>query len=284
MFLASTRHCEGSKMIKQFKATLASIGVLAFSIGLQGVEGNAATISGGSDLLTASSATQMENWLLNDPTLSYSGSLLFTNVFTKESGDTSSNFHAAVDGIGPTFFVAEARSRNSSDPFQIIGGFNPASWNSSSGYIRTMPNTEADRTAFIFNLTTSERRDQTINTDDEELGSYQSYNLGNYGPTFGGGHDIHIDSSLSSGRINAYSYCSDPADNCYAYGGGTAIPNLLGQEIAGRPNNDDFIDVARLEVFTIATAPNPVPLPAAFPLFAGGLALLGFLGWRRRPE
>lgn len=27
---------------------------------------------------------------------------------------------------------------------------------------------------------------------------------------------------------------------------------------------------------------NPVPVPAALPLFAGGLGIMGFLGWRRR--
>ncbi|MGF1641472.1 MAG: VPLPA-CTERM sorting domain-containing protein [Rhodospirillales bacterium] len=34
--------------------------------------------------------------------------------------------------------------------------------------------------------------------------------------------------------------------------------------------------------FTNATAPTPVPVPAALPLFLSGLAALGFAGWRRR--
>jgi hypothetical protein len=33
-----------------------------------------------------------------------------------------------------------------------------------------------------------------------------------------------------------------------------------------------------------ATAPNPVPLPAALPLFATGLGALSLLGWRRKKK
>jgi len=43
----------------------------------------AATIIGGSDLLSAAYATQMESWLGSDLTLSYSSSLAFTNILTK---------------------------------------------------------------------------------------------------------------------------------------------------------------------------------------------------------
>ena len=50
-----------------------------------------------------------------------------------------------------------------------------------------------------------------------------------------------------------------------------------------------FFDQASLEVtiegdFTPVDvgAPSPVPLPAALPLFAGGIGLLGLLGWRRK--
>jgi hypothetical protein len=33
---------------------------------------------------------------------------------------------------------------------------------------------------------------------------------------------------------------------------------------------------------SISPVVSPVPIPAAFPLFAGGLSLLGLLGWRRK--
>jgi hypothetical protein len=37
-------------------------------------------------------------------------------------------------------------------------------------------------------------------------------------------------------------------------------------------------------VFSDAALPSAVPLPGALPLFAGGLAALGLLGWRRRKQ
>lgn len=78
---------------------------------------------------------------------------------------------------------------------------------------------------------------------------------------------------------------SNPFDFSLGTGGLAALTTLavlpgdiVGLEIlkaAGEPFGD-FVGVN----LTIDLA--PVPLPAAFPLFAGGLGLLGLLGWRRK--
>lgn len=43
-----------------------------------------------------------------------------------------------------------------------------------------------------------------------------------------------------------------------------------------------FFDSATPKDASATFAVVPVPLPAAFPLFAGALGLMGFLGWRRK--
>lgn len=42
------------------------------------------------------------------------------------------------------------------------------------------------------------------------------------------------------------------------------------------------VNLAASPTQTIAAPVSPVPLPAALPLFAGGLGVLGIMGWRRR--
>ena len=106
---------------------------LAALLPLAATPAAAATIAGGSDLLSSSYAATLESWLTGDPTLSYSGSLVFTNIFDKASGDTSADFHAAVDGKGATIVVMEATDSRNPDQTVLIGGFNPQSWSSSGG-------------------------------------------------------------------------------------------------------------------------------------------------------
>lgn len=249
------------------------LGVAVFAAGLQiPSAAQAATIIGGSSLLTPSYLTQLEDWVINDPTLAYDGSLVLTNVFTKGvTGVTAQQFHAAVDGKGPTIFIARALQLNSNGlggfvagATMLIGGYNPQSWSSSAAYNVTSGG--ADRTAFIFNLTTGERRDQTAAAG----GEYQTLNTASYGPTFGAGHDVYIDAALMEGYVHTQSYCPPAllATGC------AGLPDLMGKTLV------EGLDLRYLafEVFTVAA----VPVPAALPMLAAGLGALGLLGWRKR--
>jgi hypothetical protein len=193
-------------------------------------------IIGGSDLLTPPDVVQLQTWLGE-------GRMTLTKVFAAAPGDgkTSANFHAAVDGIGRTFTVIELPAQGAFGR-KVIGGYNPQSWNSSQNYNYTYSDTE--RSAFLFNLTTGLLQRQKLNSNPSgSNGVYQTYNSGSYGPTFGGGHDLYMDSSLRSG----YTYN-------WSYG-----PNVGGYSstIADGGQGSSLI-FARMEVFTITVAP-PAP-------------------------
>lgn len=90
------------------------------------------TIIGGSNLLTSSSATQLQTWLGQGP-------IQLTNIFSHTFGDGKSgyDFHAAANGQGATFdiySVAFTNPRDGSLNSAIIGGYNPQSWNGGAGY------------------------------------------------------------------------------------------------------------------------------------------------------
>jgi hypothetical protein len=243
----------------------------------------AATVIGGSDLLVGAGLAQVESWLVNDPQLAYNGSLQFTNIFDKAAGNTAAQFHNAVDGQGPTVVLMEARVSGSTGPYQTIGGFNPQSWSQLGGYQLTP--SVGDRTAFIFNLSAGDRRDQQV---ADSGGQFQTFYQLNYGPTFGGGHDIHIDNTLNSGSLVSLSYCANPASTCSWVDGGLnllGLTNPIAFFLFGDPNlpvpKVTELEIRGMEVFTIAET-AAIPLPGALPLFLTGLAGLGVLGWRRK--
>ncbi|UGQ47625.1 PEP_CTERM-anchored TLD domain-containing protein [Massilia endophytica] len=187
-----------------------------------------------------------------------------SNIYTKQTGDTSADFHHAVDGRGRTFAVMEATT-SLGETF-LVGGYNPASWDSVTGF--RMTPTNAERTAFLFNLTTGELHRQTlINHVFDTVGAYQTYNDINYGPTFGWGHDLFVPQDLTNGGFSLlYSYIEpDGAD-------------FQTSLLDGRTYTGPDVTIGRMEIYAIA----PVPEPGSIGMTLAGLGLLGMVAARRR--
>lgn len=165
------------------------------------------------DLLGAAAAAQLADWLGVDD-------LVVTNVYDKVDGDTSVDFHAAADNQGATITLIGATSTSCTFPpcpslgqVQIIGGYNPLSWNGASGWtvtdVRTLPGSAAS----IFNLTAPQILTQRT--------QYQTYNALSYGPTFGQGHDMWVNNPLNGGYSYRYGYCAEGdvgSGTCYQGG------------------------------------------------------------------
>ena len=128
---------------------------LALAVATAG-QAHADPIIGGSTLITPAGFTQLESWLGQ-------GDITLTKVFSHTAGDgkTSYNFHAAVDGLGATFTVIQLLATQGNQA-QVIGGYNPQSWNSTNSYNITP--TDAARTAFLFNLTNVAIQRQKLGT------------------------------------------------------------------------------------------------------------------------
>lgn len=252
----------------QTKATLKTF-LAASSIAaglLLAAPAHAAVVVGSSALLAAGDADQLETWLGE-------GAITLTNIFTKQAGDDSLDFHAAVDGKGRTFVVMYGTERNTGNS-AVYGGYDPQSWKSSSTWNHT-PNV-ADRTGFLFNLSTDQLFAQRTTPftgglwASADSGVYQSHNESAYGPIFGGGYDIFVDGALSNGSSALWSYTDDNAP---------IWP--LKSIIDGSVTNDMDVSIAGIEVFTISPgAATTVPEPGSLAL--AGLALAGLAVARRR--
>jgi hypothetical protein len=190
---------------------------------------------------------QLERWL-------GAGDQIFENLYTRQPGDTSLDFHAAVDGRGPTFTLMRV-----SDPpgnSYLIGGYNPQSWEFDTGW--NITERDFQRTAFLFNYTAPAVYRQLL-TEFElpSQGSFQTYNAANQGPSFGAGPDLFVNDRLDTALSWRLSY-GDPS------GEGRSI---IDQSTGGR-----LFDIDAMELYAV----SPIPEPAQAAMLAAGLGLVGF--------
>jgi len=145
----------------------------------------------GSVLKDGNDEAQMTGWLGN---ATFRGNLLYR---MSRDGQSSSTFHNLCDNQGPTLVLIK-----NGDNGQVFGGYNPQSWTSSGNY-------QSGSGAFLYNLTYDYKLDQTIT-------AYQTFNRNDYGPTFGGGHDIYTPLNGSPGYNYPHSY-ENPNTKGYSY-------------------------------------------------------------------
>ncbi|CDW81728.1 UNKNOWN [Stylonychia lemnae] len=128
--------------------------------------------------------------ILKDGNLAYVQSLLQDKYSistlcyrASQNGFTAQQFHTACDFKGPTITIIKATTG------KIGGGYTSQSWKSVNNYV-------VDKEAFLFS---ADNQVQILS----EGGSNAIYDNNGYGPTFGGGHDLHV-ATGSNANQNSY--------------------------------------------------------------------------------
>jgi len=196
---------------------------------------------------------QLERWL-------GAGDQRFANLYTRQPGDDSLDFHAAADGRGDTFTLL--RVSDPADNSWLVGGYNPQSWEYDGGWNVTQR--DFQRTAFLFNYTVPGVYRQVL-TDFElpSQGSFQTFNAPDQGPTFGAGPDLFV---------------NDRLDTAFSWRLSYGNPDGEGQSIVDGSVGGRFLRIDALEVYAV----SPIPEPAQAGMLIAGLGLLGMALRRRR--
>jgi len=209
--------------------------------------------AGGVPLLDLTLHGQLERWL-------GAGPLQLDNIYTRQAGDDSLDFHAAADNKGDTFTLLRLTTPEGAS--YLVGGYNPQSWSSTDGWHVT--ERDPERTAFIFNYTAPAVYRQVPTTYIlPSQGARQTFNAPDHGPTFGAGPDLFVGRRLDTAISWQVSY-GNPADQ--------------GKSIVDRSLGGRFMHIDAMELYAVSV----IPEPAAAGMLAAGLGLLALAG-RRRP-
>ncbi|MFC0250861.1 PEP_CTERM-anchored TLD domain-containing protein [Massilia consociata] len=194
---------------------------------------------------------QLERWL-------GAGPLDLRNIYTRQLGHNSRDFHAAADGAGMTFTLLQVSDDLGNS--WVVGGYNPRSWSSTGGWHETPYDWQ--RTAFIFNYTDAQLWRQ-VGTGNilPSRGVRQTFNEPNHGPTFGAGPDLFVNDRLNAALSWQVSYGGDAE----------------GISIIDGSTGGQLFRVDALETYSISL----VPEPATTVMLVAGLGMVGWAARRR---
>ncbi len=113
---------------------------------------------------------------------------------SRDGFDTNA-FHTCCDNKGPTMTIIQSNNN------YLFGGYTSIPWTSDNSY-------KNDTTAFLFTLTNPHNIPPTKYLITPGTGTNAVYHGPSYGPTFGGGHDIHL---ANASNANNASYSNFPS-------------------------------------------------------------------------
>jgi hypothetical protein len=106
-----------------------------------------------------------------------------------KDGFTGSAFHQKCDDQGPTFTIIKAKQSGN-----VFGGYTDRSWAGNGKY-------ESSSKAFVYSLVN--KTGKTVKFLPSQTNNH-TYCHTSYGPTWGGGHDLHVNNSMTANS----NYCS----------------------------------------------------------------------------
>ena len=188
-------------------------------------------------LLDNAGATNIETWLGQ-------GDLDWKSIWYGSSGATSTSWHEAVDGVGPTVSIYDV-SYNGNN--YLVGGYTDLDWGGNS--FKT-----GGGNSFIFDLLGNSMFEFQQATGGQEIFGHNTHFA-----TFSDGHDLYGGIDVL-GENNGYSY-----DWAYTDGEEDA-----GQLIGVQGRN---LTINALETFTFTTVQN-IPEPSILAIFVLGIMCL----------
>ncbi|XP_052759952.1 interferon-induced protein 44-like [Mya arenaria] len=171
--------------------------------------------------LTDAYMDQLETWIGTGPKT-------FTLLYKiTRDGCDATIFHQQCDNQGPTVTVLY----NTSD--SVFGGYAGQSWHSRKAWIN-------DNTTFLYQLRFSGNEKTNKFPFQGSKASNALFGHTTYGPTFGGGHDLHA----FAGKISNNS-------GTFALNGHMTFHSYDSQELTTDQINNGHMDVTELEVYKV---------------------------------